>query len=299
MNIAEEDAKRIQFQHLLIDLAKTKCPSKEKQADFFKQLEDLYHVPGDKRGFRHFYSDIFTSLLYIQKNDPNFGSPEFLLLNLDDLRKNYVPEKNVDNLGSPIDIQNYIRKLYDHVNLEVQRMRYSDQEDYKISQMKAIKSLEDSVQYIETSVCNAQTKLNDNEIQIKVAAESTENAKKEYITILGIFAAIVLAFTGGMIFSSSVLEYMHSVSIYRILLITLVIGFILFNVIYALVWFISKIIGISDKKNHSIHTTTNLIICLLIVLVILGWCFGIVEKRNDNLSVASYTSSTSEYIQVD
>lgn len=135
--------------------------------------------------------------------------------------------------------------------------------------------------------------------KLKLRQKALKMQKKEYITILGIFAAIVLAFTGGMIFSSSVLEYMHSVSIYRILLITLVIGLILFNVIYALVWFISKIIGISDKKNPSIHTTTNLIICLLIVLVILGWCFGIVEKRNDNLSVASYTSSASEYIQVD
>ena len=33
-----------------------------------------------------------------------------------------------------------------------------------------------------------------------------ENMQKEYITILGIFAAIVLAFTGGIVFSSSVLE---------------------------------------------------------------------------------------------
>ncbi len=35
--------------------------------------------------------------------------------------------------------------------------------------------------------------------------EKQEEMQKEYITILGIFASIVLAFTGGMVFSSSVL----------------------------------------------------------------------------------------------
>lgn len=65
--------------------------------------------------------------------------------------------------------------------------------------------------------------------------------QNEYITILGIFAAIVLAFTGGMTFSSSVLENIHKSSIYRIVFITLIIGCILFNLVWLLIDFMRNV----------------------------------------------------------
>ena len=40
--------------------------------------------------------------------------------------------------------------------------------------------------------------------------------QREYISILGIFAAVVLAFTGGIAFSTSVLKNINTVSVYRI-----------------------------------------------------------------------------------
>ncbi len=67
--------------------------------------------------------------------------------------------------------------------------------------------------------------------------------QKEYITILGIFAAIVLEFTGGMAFSSSVLENIDKSLIYRIILVVCVIGLILFNVMWLLIDFIRDING--------------------------------------------------------
>lgn len=70
---------------------------------------------------------------------------------------------------------------------------------------------------------------------------SQKKMQNEYITILGIFAAIVLAFTGGMSFTSSVLENLHKSSIYRIIFVSLIIGCILFNLIWLLIDFIRNV----------------------------------------------------------
>ena len=71
--------------------------------------------------------------------------------------------------------------------------------------------------------------------------EGQKKMQNEYITILGIFAAIVLAFTGGMSFSSSVLENLHQSSIYRILIVVCVLGFVMINLIWILIDFIRDI----------------------------------------------------------
>ena len=64
-------------------------------------------------------------------------------------------------------------------------------------------------------ITELEGKLQISEESLKASQDTIEAAKqlsnrvqekqKEYITILGIFASIVLAFTGGMVFSSSVL----------------------------------------------------------------------------------------------
>lgn len=80
-------------------------------------------------------------------------------------------------------------------------------------------------------------------------AEVRENQKKmqsEYVTILGIFASIVLAFTGGMTFSSSVLENIDKASIYRIILVISFLGFIIFNILWMLIHFLRDI---NEKKD--------------------------------------------------
>lgn len=289
LNLTEENRKRAEFSQLLKDLAMAQNPSSHDQSQFFKRLESLYHTPGEEKNFRHFYSDILSVLIEIKENDPMSGSSEYLLLNLDGLRQNYIPNKNSDTTGAPIDIQDYIRKLYDHVNLEAQRMRYSDNQDYKLSQQKAIQQLSDQVTKAANAIKN--TELAQAEVEKKL-----ENSQKEYIAILGIFAAIVLAFTGGMAFSSSVLEYMHTVSVYRILLVTLVLGLVLFNVIYLLVWYINRIVRGYVKMESIIWLRTQLVIGVLIVLVVLGWWFGAVEKRDNHLSSFDRGNSVIEIV---
>lgn len=94
----------------------------------------------------------------------------------------------------------------------------------------------------------------------KVKAKITEEVKRdmkvierEYITILGIFASIVLAFMGGISFSSATLNAMKDVSIFRLLLIVDLLAFILVNSIALLTSVISKDNKVAVEEAQSIN----------------------------------------------
>ena len=97
---------------------------------------------------------------------------------------------------------------------------------------------------------------------------------KNYITILGIFASIVVSFVAGIVFSTSVLEHMHSVSIYRLIFVILLLSLILMNVINLLVVYIFKI---TCKLDEFPIEKYNIIICVLMVLVFACWVFQVHE----------------------
>lgn len=179
--------------------------------------------------------------------------------------------KNVDANGNPINIEKEINKLYDHTNLDIARInytkRFTNETQSKLAQNEVLlNNLQSQQQQSDAERENAF-----NAIRIEAAQsqqESKDNQAKmqsEYITILGIFASIVLAFTGGMTFSTSVLENISSSSIYRIIVISLILGLILFNVIWLLIDFLRDINGKTIRKWW--------IILLLNFLIIAGIAF--------------------------
>ena len=99
--------------------------------------------------------------------------------------------------------------------------------------------------------------------------DSQEDMQKEYITILGIFAAIVLAFTGGIVFSSSVLENIDKASIYRLALITFIVGLVFFNLIWLLIDFIRDINGKAIRKKWIL-----IFVNFILIGGIIGICFS-------------------------
>lgn len=79
----------------------------------------------------------------------------------------------------------------------------------------------------------------------KILSECQENissAQSEFISILSIFAAVIIAFLGGMSLIGSALNNMDNVSKYRLIFVLLTIGFIMFNVIYMLLYIVSKLV---------------------------------------------------------
>ena len=101
----------------------------------------------------------------------------------------------------------------------------------------------------------------------------TKKIEKQYITILGIFAAVVLSFVGGLTFSSSVLQNIDAVSIYRLLLVVDILGLILINTIYVLVKFICQI----NDKDFKIFKMKYVNIALIAfgALVTVAWFLDI------------------------
>ena len=99
--------------------------------------------------------------------------------------------------------------------------------------------------------------------------KEVKSIEKEYISILGIFASIVLAFVGGITFSTSILQNISTTSIFRLLLVIDFLAFVLINVIYILVKFIFTI---NNKDTKLFNIKMLNISCLLIsVIIIISW----------------------------
>jgi len=131
-------------------------------------------------------------------------------------------------------------------------------------------SLEQNVHESEEALKEISNKTIDDLKQLSgQVQERQEDMQKEYITILGIFAAIVLAFTGGIVFSSSVLENIDKASIYRLSLMAFIIGLVFFNLIWILIDFIRDINGKVIRKKWIV-----MLVNLILIGGIIGVCFS-------------------------
>lgn len=152
-------------------------------------------------------------------------------------------KNNIDD-----DVKKVIVKLYDHFQLIL----------YQIENTNDIfaNSIEDAKNNLQKEI---------------------KGVEKEYISILGIFASIVLTFVGGITFSTSVLQNISNISIYRLLLVVDFLAFVLFNVVYILVKFIFTINN-KDARLFDIRTI-NIVCAIVAALVIIGWFFSVGELQ--------------------
>ena len=242
MRISDEQERRTSFSKILMELAKSQELLKDNKAKsrIYKELENIYYKC-NKDNFRHFYSDIFAILTIID-GDSELGSLDVLAQNIAAIKAGYSP-LNKDKNDNIIDISKEINKLYDHTNLDIARINYTKtMTNNTISEIQKCKNL----------ISELQTKIKDEEKRNnKVEADLKKNQsdmQKQYITILGIFASIVIAFTGAIAFSSSVLNNIHKSSCYKIGVISLIIGIVFFNLVWCLLDFIRSINGEIERK---------------------------------------------------
>ncbi len=277
MNAECEQNKRETLNNILIELSKSQDILKDaKNKDiYFKKLESVYYSC-DEENFRHYYSDIFSTLTLID-GDSSIGSLDILAQNIQVIKDAYIP-RNYDESKNLIDISKEILKLYDHTNLDIARINYTkemtDKTKSELTNNKlSLKSIEDDFKEAKSDLTELAHETTKNFQNIaKEVQDKQAGMQKEYITILGIFAAIVLAFTGGTVFSSSVLENINKPSIYRITLIALIIGFVLFNLICLLIDFVYQINGKNERKKWFI-VFVNCVFIIGIVGVCLAYAF--------------------------
>lgn len=276
MNITSEDKKRQEFKDLLLQLAKSQTLLNDRceKHRVYKQLEDLYHSTNNDK-FRHFYSDIFSVLTQIEQ-DIKSGNAEILSQNLHEIRKGYKPNVNKDEKGNDIDVSDSIRKLYDHVNLDVARINYIDKENREAQGQETEELVNNSM----NKVCGLEKQLSITKANMDDLDKKLSDSQKEYIAILGIFSAVVLAFIAEIAFTTSVLQNLNQSSVYRVVIAILLIGVVTSNVIYGLFYFIDKIVRRKNEANLKPIIIVNIILIVLLVCVLCAWFFGLVEYRN-------------------
>lgn len=287
MNLIQERQQRKEFCDILFELAKSQelLQDATNRFNMYKRLEALYDAEPNAKRFRHFYTDIFSVLTQIQQN-PELGDINILGQNLDIIRNGYNPQNKASDGQRTIDVSDAINKLYDHVNLDIARITYSDAGDRRISGESSLETLQAQIGSLYAEVQQIQTINKDFEVTEKKLSDVEDrlnNSQKEYISILGIFAAVVLAFTGGIAFSTSVLNNIAQASIYRTVGISLVIGLVLVNVLFGLFYYINSLVR-KEKTNILPLIISNIIFVVLLALTVIAWNFGFVENRNDRIN---------------
>lgn len=171
-----------------------------------------------------------------------------------------------------------LEKLYDHVNLEAKRSGANS---------GRMKMLVDEVGQANKNLVQSNEKLAKTEDTLKSAknaaikAENKANRMQtELIGILGVFSAVTLAFNAGISFTTSSIGATSSnTSIFQIAFIVSVVGFFLFNTLYAAFSFIYRLVHGPSKGGEQFCQTIVVVICeasSILLMVLFGflsyWC---------------------------
>ena len=97
-----------------------------------------------------------------------------------------------------------------------------------------------------------------------------------------------MAFTGGIAFSTSVLNNIAQASIYRTIFVSLIIGLVLINVLFGLFYYMNFLVN-KDRKVFPLIISNGVVVFLLLLTAV-AWNFGWVEARDERISTKSNIS---------
>ncbi|MBD8976826.1 hypothetical protein [Veillonella magna] len=237
------DDNQVKLGEVLKELSsKDSVSDEEKIRKYIHRLQSIYQPE-----FRHFYSNIFAVITEIDGDSGKATSERDIVTLQQNI--NVLYSCCIDGDFSE-EFKLCLRKLYDHVNLDIARLEYT-------------KRLVDKI--------NESNTITNNELRgVKAKAEQMQ---KEYVTILGIFSSIVLTFVAGMFFSSAVLSNIDKTTIYRLVFVMSLIGLMLFNLFHFLLDYIQRINGgvVVDKGQDSLISGINVFIGIIMFVDFILW----------------------------
>lgn len=179
------------------------------------KLEQIY----DNNEFRHKYSQITSYLLDLISIDYGMEQLEFISQNIVDIYN--IADRNNSS----------ILKLLDHIHLEKAR----------ILNIQAFKQEYNKTKELLEKNQRASNRIMALKTDVEKLNDEVKSSRREYITILGVFASIIFAFVAGLTFTNSVLSNIHQASIYRLSFIVCLIGLFITNILHYLYKFIKDI----------------------------------------------------------
>ena len=184
------------------------------------KLQDIY-----RGNFYHNYSSFFPLILELSREYDLDG----LTNNLESLQL-FLDQDYLDGTKRYSEwLFHPVRKLCDHLNLEISRLNYYASNESKID------LAEQKANDLSASTKEAIRSLN-------IATRKTKSIQNEMIAVLSIFAAVVMAFFGGINFISSAIASLETSHIFKSAAIVLVAGTVVFNTIFLLLYTIAKIV---------------------------------------------------------
>lgn len=232
------EEKRDKLRSLLLRL------SEQYEDDYEDTIASLLEIYDG--GYRQMYSEIFPIIVEIWFiNSPD--GLDFLTDNMECVRQSIKEhirdrskEPSEDKTKDPDEFKKLygrVLKLSDHINLEVQRLR-----DYEGIRRESF----ESVHKLSNDIKEAQKALEKSKKKVR-------KMQTEVVVILGIFAAVVMAMSGGFSLLGSSLEGMSSTDPYKIAFVVLLCGMVLFNTIAFLMISIKNMVGeLYDDKEQTV-----------------------------------------------
>ncbi|MCV3410893.1 hypothetical protein L8T75_04390 [Campylobacter lari] len=211
--------------------------------DIVEKLIAIY-----KTEYKHKYSELTTIILNITKSDRE----QDLMTLAQNVR---MLEEKLDDKNCDKCIKEKIKDFYDHINLECVRLQDSDGK---------IKKIKDEYNELYKNYNNIKDNLSKQQTQ--------------YITILGIFASIVLTFVSGLVFSN-----IDKSSIYRLIFVMSFIALFMGNTLYALFAFLLKI-SLSHDFQHNKKFLYGFNVSVLLIMFA-NFLFYLYEEKLKDISL--------------
>jgi len=256
------------------------------------ELSAIYES-GYECDYRHSYSKFFALISRIASvskgSTENNEATECLSTNLVAVRehivdkhvshlkgkpKNYYPgnqpkvtktgsktQQNVDKPKTEY-VKKSVLKLTDHILIEI--ARYRSVADHVNQQLeiaeinRRVDSLRSELGLVGESIAETQKEFTKSTKQLDKATKKARSLQNDLISVLGIFSAIALASVAGITFTTSTIESLHLVrNPYRLYLTLCLVGFVLCNLIFGLMYCIGKLTGKTVLSPCECHTDEN------------------------------------------
>lgn len=226
------DSKHKQLTELIGSLL-TKKLDDDNDVEYVKsELEQIY----SEEDYRHRYSDIFATLSRIIDNEDNKSILQMWL-------------ERIKSMDFDERIKPKISKFYDHILLDINRTDY-------ISNLMSKTKLEYDGKLLE-AVAKVNTltgNLKQSEIKLKKVEQKLQKSQMEVITILGIFAGIVITFNSGISFITSSFSALKEAPFFKLSVMICFSGIIIISILYVLFDLIATI------NNNENHLSANVVI---------------------------------------
>lgn len=257
------------LEELLLDLSRDDVNVEQSEKAVFRYT-DAFCILYAEEGFRHHYSGV-SRCLYGETTPQTeedfrkiFRRADRLVINLGTLKEYVERHSRAHYADSTATICRKYGKLYDHVDLEYSRLLLLESPYRSFDQLAGdIDGVKKEADALGESIASANERLS--------------SSQKDYIAILAIFAAVIMAFSGGFNFIASSLDSIARTDVAKLSCIVALVGLALINLLYVLLRFVWGIVRKEGDRKGIPRTAVVVIVANVLLTAVFLLCFVVSE----------------------